>query len=85
VVRHKQGSFDSTVQRNWRNLLGERALLMSDHTKMAEIIVSTIAINEGAQVDQITKSWSGSTAVAVARAVNGLATRGTPATGVVRL
>ncbi len=85
LMVEESGSFDSTVQRNWRNLLGERALLLSDHSKMAEVIVSTIAINEGAQVDQITKSWSGSTAVAVARAVNGLATRGTPATGMVRL
>lgn len=85
LMVEESGSFDSTVQRNWRNLLGERALLLSDHTKMAEVIVSTIAINEGAQVDQITKSWSGSTAVAVARAVNGLATRGEPTRGVVRL
>lgn len=85
LMVEESGSFDSTVQRNWRNLLGERALLMSDHTKMAEIIVSTIAINEGAQVDQITKSWSGSTAVAVARAVNGLVASGKPTTGVVRL
>lgn len=85
LMVEESGSFDSTVQRNWRNLLGERALLMSDHTKMAEIIVSTIAINEGAQVDQITKSWSGSTAVAVARAVNGLVASGKPTTGMVRL
>lgn len=85
LMVEESGSLDSTVQRNWRNLLGERALLMSDHTKMAEIIVSTIAINEGAQVDQITKSWSGSTAVAVARAVNGLVASGKPTTGVVRL
>lgn len=85
LMVEESGSFNSTVQRNWRNLLGERALLMSDHTKMAEIIVSTIAINEGAQVDQITKSWSGSTAVAVARAVNGLVASGKPTTGVVRL
>lgn len=85
LIVEESGSFDGSVQRNWRNLLGERALLMSDHTKMAEIIVSTIAINEGAQVDQITKSWSGSTAVAVARAVNGLVASGKPTTGVVRL
>lgn len=85
LMVEESGSFDGSVQRNWKNLLGERALLLSDHTKMAEVIVSTIAINEGAQIDQVTRSWSGSTAVAVARAVGGLAPSQKASTGVVRL
>jgi len=84
LMVEESGTFDGSIQRNWRNLLGERALLLSDHTKMAEVIVSTIAVNEGASMDQITQSWSGSTSMVVARAVGGLTTSAPQSTGLVR-
>ena len=84
LMVEESGTFDASIQRNWRNLLGERALLLSDHTKMAEVIVSTIAVNEGANVNQVTQSWSGNTAMVVARAVSSLTTTANAGTGLVR-
>lgn len=73
-----------SVKQNWQNLLGERAIPMSDHTKLAELIVSTIQVNEGASVDDVMKSWSGDTSVVVARGLNGLAPAAATGRGVVR-
>ena len=77
-------SCDTSVKRNWQNLLGERAIPMSDHTKLAELIVSTIQVNEGASVADVMKSWSGDTSVVVARGLNGLAPAAAAGRGVVR-
>lgn len=76
---------DSVVTK-WSNLLGERALRLSDYTKLSEIIVSAIQVTEGASVDNVVKSWSGDTSLVVAKAIGGLTTiTGGGATGVVRL
>lgn len=77
-------SCDASVKQNWQNLLGERALPMSDHTKMAELIVSSIQVNEGASVADVMKSWSGDTSVVVARGLGGLAPASAPGRGIVR-
>lgn len=78
LLVEESNSCTAAVKRNWQALLGERAIPMSDHTKLAELIVSTIQVNEGASVDDVMKSWSGDTSVVVARGLNGLApvTRG---------
>lgn len=60
------------VRAEWTQLLGQRALPLADHTKLAEVIVSTIQINEGSDVDTVVRSWDGSTALTVQKAVNGL-------------
>lgn len=80
----ESNSYDSQVNANWRNLLGERALPLADHKKLAELIVSTIQVNEGASVDDAVKSWSGDTSVVVARGLNGLKLAGAASTGLVR-
>jgi hypothetical protein len=77
-------SCDASVKKNWQDLLGERAIPMSDHTKLAELIVSTIQVNEGASVDDVMKSWSGDTSVVVARGLGGLAPVNAPGRGMVR-
>lgn len=84
LMVEESGTFSSTIAANWKALLGERALRLSDHKALAEVIVSTIAVNEGANVDAVTSSWSGNTSLVVARAVGGLATTGGSSTGVVR-
>jgi hypothetical protein len=61
------------VEQRWRKLLGERALLLTDHTKMAEVIVSTIQVLEGATAKDVTKSWDGSTGIVVGKAIKDLA------------
>lgn len=56
----------------WQNLLGERALLLSDYNKMSEVIVSTIQICEGHNKDKVVNSWDGSTNLVVKRATASL-------------
>ncbi|KWA84256.1 hypothetical protein WL29_23130 [Burkholderia ubonensis] len=75
---------DTQVKENWKDLLGERALPLSDHTKLAELIVSTIQVNEGWSVADAVKSWSGDTSLVVARGLNSLQPAGHKSTGLVR-
>jgi hypothetical protein len=52
--------------------LGERVLPLSDYTKLAEVIVSAIQANEGADTATVAASWSGSTSLVVSKAIGGL-------------
>jgi hypothetical protein len=70
---------------SWANLLGQRALHLSDHTKLAETIVSAIQITEGADKKAVVDSWDGTTSVVVGKAINGLSAVGAPTDGVVSL
>lgn len=65
-------SYKKTVEKEWRELLGQRAINLSDHTKMAEVIISLIEVTEGRDKDEVTKSWSGGTDLVVAKAIGGL-------------
>jgi len=60
------------VVKGWTELLGQRAIKLSDHTKLAEVIVSTIQVCEGHNVDEVTSSWDGDTSLVVKRAVSDL-------------
>lgn len=62
---------DAVVEK-WTNLLGQRAILLSDHTKLGEVIISTIQVNEGASKEDVIASWDGSTSIVVAKAVDGI-------------
>jgi hypothetical protein len=75
------------VLEEWTDLLGQHVLRLADHTKLAEVIVSAIQVSEGVDPDTVARSWSGSTAMVVKRAVGGLVpTAGTSSGhGVVRL
>lgn len=77
----EQGSFarsrGAAVKDRWVKVLGQRVLSLPDHTKLAEVIVSAIQINEGANKEDVIASWDGSTAVAVKAATENL-TPGTP-------
>lgn len=71
---------------SWTSLLGERAIRVTDHAKLAEIIVSTLQVIEGDDVDTVVKSWSGDTSLVVANAVGSLTKANTATgTGVTRL
>ena len=65
-------SHGDKVVKKWANLLGQRAVRLSDHTKFAETIVSLIQVNEGADRDTVIKSWDGSTSVVIANALSDL-------------
>lgn len=84
IMITESGSCDAVVQRNWRQLLGERAIALSDYTKLPELIVSTIQINSGSDVQSVVSSWSGNTSLVIADAVKGLAAT-SDTSGVVRL
>lgn len=86
----EEGSFARRDPRRvlnaWADLLGQRAIPLKDHTKLAEVIVSTIQVCEGTDRDAVVGSWSGSTALVVAAAIKGVpaAVGGAGSTDVVR-
>lgn len=61
-------SFSSAVKRSWTKLLGQNVISLSDHTKLAEVIVSAIQLNEGDTKEKVIESWDGSTSVVIAKA-----------------
>lgn len=57
----------------WKNILGERAMNVTDHTKIPEIIESTLEVLIGRKdADAAAAQWDGSTAVVVKEAIGGL-------------
>src|SRR4030095_10643326 len=56
----------------WRALLGQRAMPISDHTQLAELIVSTIEVNEGADLVRVTRTWAAHTGHVVRHALEDL-------------
>ena len=74
-------SYGDRVMDAWRDLLGQRVIPLSDYTKLSEVLVSTIALNEGADRDHVARSWSGETGLVVAHALQGLVATG-PSSGV---
>lgn len=74
---------EDRVRESWTNLLGQRAVTLSDYTKLSEVIVSLIEVTEGRDAKDVAASWSGDTALVVANAVKDLALGGDAA--VVRL
>jgi hypothetical protein len=64
----------NAVVAKWNDLLGEgRVIRLSDHTKLPEVLVSAIQVNAGENVDDVTKSWDGTTGLVVSHAVKNLA------------
>ena len=57
--------YPEETKSQWRYLLGQKALPLSDHNQLAELIVSTIEVAEGADLDEVAGSWSGSTALVI--------------------
>ena len=67
VQPHRQ----QPVLQQWRELLGERAIVVGDgrHDKMAEIIVNLIAINEGRDTGAINAGYDDSTKDVIQKSV----------------
>lgn len=81
---HFRGHGDKVVAK-WTALLGQRAIRLSDHTKLAEVIVSTIQLNEGMLADEIIESWDGTTGLVVKRALDGMVSSDKENGGIVTL
>lgn len=56
----------------WADLLGQRAIPVSDFTKIPEVIVSTLELMAGKNKMDITKSWDKGTALVVKEALGDL-------------
>lgn len=69
----KEGSFARTnttsVVDNWFKKIGKRVLLLTDHTKIAEVIVSAIAVSEGDDPEETAGSWDNETSSVVREAL----------------
>lgn len=46
---------------SWRDVMGQRAIEVGDPNKLAEVIVSTIQVNEGANLSDVAQSWDSET------------------------
>lgn len=75
LITPTEATRDQNATAQWRELLGERAIEVSDHTKLGEIIVSLMQVNEGHDPQKVIASWDGSTGLVVGRAVSGLSKR----------
>ena len=56
----------------WRELMGQRVIKVSDHTKIPEVIVSILETMSGKDTTEVIESWDGSTSVVVKDAISGL-------------
>lgn len=80
-------SYKDRVKSSWTDVIGQNAIVLSDHTKLSEVITSIIEVNEGADVDTVAASWSGDTSLVVSDAIStlkGVATVNTADKAVVR-
>ena len=50
---------------SWFKLMGQTVIHMPDHTKLAELIISAIQVNEGMPVDEVAATWDSSTAASI--------------------
>lgn len=57
---------------DWKDTLGERALILADHTKIPETIESTLAVLGGKSAKEAAAQWDGSTSVVVMDAIKDL-------------
>ncbi len=57
------------VKSEWNKLLGQRSLVLQDYTKLSELIVSTIQVTEGTDIDKVVESWDGSTSLVIKNAI----------------
>lgn len=72
----------------WRDLLGERFLILDDHTALAELIASTVAVMSGVDLAKVTSSFDKDTANMVKKSlvnVTSAVTKHTKDSGVIEL
>jgi hypothetical protein len=72
----------------WKSTLGERVIVISDYTEIAELIASTVAIIHGADLDAVTADFDPKTAGNIRTAlavINSTLTKTNSTTGVISL
>lgn len=73
------------VRKQWEKLIGERAVLLTDYTKLAEVVTSIMQVTAGADHQAVTDSWDKSTALVVRDAIKGVQRGAGQQSGVVTL
>lgn len=63
------GSYRESDFDKWQQLLGERAMRITDYTKIPELIVSLLEMNNGKTKEEVLKTWDKSTAMVLADAI----------------
>jgi hypothetical protein len=58
------------AKNKWRELLGERAIVIDDWNRLGEVIVSAMQINEGQDANKVLNSWDGDTNIVVKNALS---------------
>ncbi len=77
---------DKDVIGHWKNLVGERLIILEDHNEIAEVIAATVAMIHGVDLDDITKNFDAKTASGVKTALMHVDTSITKASsGVIKL
>jgi len=59
---HASRNLDKVVQ-SWTKVLGQRAVQLSDHTKVGELVVSLMEMTTGKSAPEVVDSWDGDTSV----------------------
>jgi hypothetical protein len=73
------------VTKEWKDLLGQRVINLSDHTKLSEVIVSTLQVANGTDTDSVVSSWDDkSTALVVEKAISALSNGAKGSGGLIR-
>jgi hypothetical protein len=60
------------VRKAWGAVMGESVVVLEDHTRVAELIVSLMQLHAGTALADVASSWSGGTGKVVSRALQGL-------------
>lgn len=68
---HARAHFQPVLD-SWQGLLGQRVIVLDDHKKLAETIVSAIEVAEGIDAGESAKRWGGKDALTVHAAVKNL-------------
>lgn len=56
----------------WHKILGEKAISLSDHQNLPELIVSILQVTQGHDPFEVAKSWNGNTRNVIFEAIKGL-------------
>lgn len=60
---------DQDILNYWKDLLGERLIIMDDYKMVSEIIATTVAVMNGVSIDTVTATFDSNTAEAVKTAL----------------
>lgn len=66
------GSLRSGIKEAWGKVMGQKAIALNDHHKLAQTIVSTMQLNEGMDIDDVLASWGKGVAKTVNDSLGGI-------------